>query len=110
MNRIVTIASALSLTAMLGACASSGGQSAQSTTSEGSGSAGMQVAAADSSKARLDPDAVRCKTEIKTGTRISSKVCKTNREWEQEAIDSRQATEKVQRGGLNTGHNNEGGG
>ena len=46
---------------------------------------------------------MRCKTDIKTGTRISRKVCKTNREWEQEALDSRTTTEAIQRGSLNGG-------
>ena len=107
MNKLVTFASALALTSLLGACASSGGQTAQATTSEAGGSTGDQVAATES---RLDPNAVRCKTQIKTGTRISNKICKTNAQWEQEAIDSRTTAEQIQRGALNQGHTEGAGG
>lgn len=47
------------------------------------------VAAAESGK--------RCKTIIRTGTRLRSKICKTNEEWEQEARSSREAIESIQR-------------
>ncbi|MFV0478010.1 MAG: hypothetical protein ACK5ME_09265 [Parahaliea sp.] len=43
---------------------------------------------------------VRCETIIKTGSRIGTKICKTNAQWEQERRDSREATERVQRGGV----------
>ena len=44
-----------------------------------------------------NPDEVTCKTVVKTGTRIGTRVCKTNRAW---AIGSRQGrnmAEDVQR-------------
>ena len=43
-----------------------------------------------------DPDAVTCKTVVKTGTRIGTKVCKTNSAWEQQAIDGRNAAYDIQ--------------
>ena len=44
-----------------------------------------------------DPDAVTCKRIQKTGTRTSSRVCATNREWEESAERAREVTEKMQR-------------
>ena len=44
-----------------------------------------------------DPDAIRCKRITKTGTRFSTKVCATVREWEQSAQTGRENTEKLQR-------------
>ncbi|GAB3283007.1 hypothetical protein [Parahaliea aestuarii] len=43
------------------------------------------------------PGGLRCKSVIKTGTRLRSKVCKTEAEWEQAAQDSRTATSDIQR-------------
>ena len=92
----------MAFTALLGACASSGDKAADTSAVEAAST--NQVAANESSsRPGLDPDAMRCKTDIKTGTRISRKVCKTNREWEQEALDSRTTTEAIQRGSLNGG-------
>ncbi|MEP4145901.1 MAG: hypothetical protein ABJL54_01700 [Halioglobus sp.] len=100
MKVLTKAACALALTLVLGACASSGDKS--EATTAGEAASNSQVAVNEnSSKERLDPDAMRCKTDIKTGTRISRKICKTNREWEQEALDSRSATEAIQRGSLN---------
>ena len=44
----------------------------------------------------LDPDEVVCKRIRKTGTRQTSKVCATRREWELTAERAREATEKMQ--------------
>ncbi len=44
-----------------------------------------------------DPDEVTCKRIQKTGTRTSSRVCATNREWEESAERARDAVEKMQR-------------
>lgn len=102
MKALTTAFCAVALTVLLGACASSGDTTADNSVSEAA--TGNQVATTEgASKERLDPDAMRCKTDIKTGTRISRKVCKTNREWEQQALDSRTATEAIQRGSLNGG-------
>ncbi len=43
-----------------------------------------------------DPDAVTCKTVVKTGTRIGTRVCKTNSAWDQQAIDGRNAAYDIQ--------------
>ena len=43
-----------------------------------------------------DPDEVTCKTVVKTGTRIGSRVCKTNRAWEQQQRDSQSAAMEIQ--------------
>lgn len=40
---------------------------------------------------------LRCKTIIKTGTRLGTKVCKSEAEWERDARDSKEATENIQR-------------
>ncbi len=97
MSKTTEIAGVLALTALLAACAGS------QTTADANqvSSSGMEpVTDLEETKPRLDPDAVRGKVYAKTGTRISSKVCKTNREWEQAARDSRKATEDIQRGGV----------
>ena len=44
----------------------------------------------------VDPDAVTCKTVVKTGTRIGSRVCKTNRAWEQQQRDSQSSAIDIQ--------------
>jgi uncharacterized protein YceK len=44
----------------------------------------------------LDPNEVICKRIRKTGTRQTSKVCATRREWELTAERAREATEKMQ--------------
>lgn len=51
---------------------------------------GGEMAAADS-------DNLRCKTIIKTGTRLGTKVCKSEAAWEQDARTSKEATEDIQR-------------
>lgn len=45
----------------------------------------------------LDPDEVICKRIRKTGTRQTSKVCATRRQWEESAARARESTEKMQR-------------
>ncbi|MFV0278574.1 MAG: hypothetical protein ACK5HY_15520 [Parahaliea sp.] len=47
--------------------------------------------------ASASPEGLRCKNVIKTGTRLRSRVCKTEAQWEQDATDSRTATEGIQR-------------
>ena len=44
----------------------------------------------------LDPNEQICKRIRKTGTRQTSKVCATRREWELSAERARDATEKMQ--------------
>ena len=55
----------------------------------------------DTSKYEKDyvhnPDEMRCKTVIKTGTRLTSKMCKTNAAWAQQARDAQEATTAIQR-------------
>jgi hypothetical protein len=45
----------------------------------------------------VDPDAVRCRTVVRTGTRIGSKVCRTNRTWDAMAVKARDDLEATQR-------------
>lgn len=70
-----TIAVLLSLVFVYG-CAAPGDSSAQS------GYASVE-------QIEGDPDEMVCKREKETGSRLSSRVCKTVREWEQERLDSR---------------------
>ena len=44
-----------------------------------------------------DPDAVRCKRVIRTGTRISTKVCHTNSDWDRITERSKEDLENAQR-------------
>ena len=43
-----------------------------------------------------DPDEVTCRMIAKTGSRVKSKVCGTNRQWKQIAEESANDTEKIQ--------------
>ena len=45
----------------------------------------------------VDPDGIRCKTVVRTGTRIGSKVCRTNRTWDAMAVKAREDLESTQR-------------
>ena len=70
---------------LLGACAS---------TTEGLSEAAManvEVA---------NPDEVTCRTKVKTGTRIGTKICKTNRAWAVGNRAGRNMAEDVQRRAL----------
>ena len=42
------------------------------------------------------PDARRCKHIARTGTRIKTKICATNRQWDEYAKRSAETTEKMQ--------------
>ena len=44
-----------------------------------------------------DPDAMRCKRITKTGSRIKTRVCATNREWEESEQRAQESTEKMQK-------------
>lgn len=45
----------------------------------------------------VDPDEVTCKRIAKVGTRVKTKVCATNREWQEVERRAQQTTEKMQR-------------
>jgi len=49
-----------------------------------------------------EPDEVTCRSVVKTGTRVGSKVCKTNRAW---AESSRRAQEYAERITRKSGQN-----
>lgn len=44
-----------------------------------------------------DPDEVSCRTIVKTGTRIGTRVCKTNRAWAASTASGRSMAESIQR-------------
>ena len=44
-----------------------------------------------------NPDEVTCRTVVKTGTRIGTKVCKTNRAWAAGSSSGRAMAEDIQR-------------
>jgi len=81
-HRILNAAVAASLVGMLLAgCAGSTGPS-------GSGNGAGYASAAE---IEADPDRMVCRREKETGSRLSSRVCKTAREWEQERIENQDA-------------------
>ena len=57
---------------------------------------GAEVASAEIA----NPDEVTCRTVVKTGTRIGTKVCKTNRAWKVGNRSGRNMAEDVQRRAL----------
>lgn len=52
---------------------------------------------ANSELAAANTENLRCKTIIKTGTRLGTKVCKSEAEWDRDARDSKEAIEDIQR-------------
>lgn len=48
------------------------------------------------------PDHVTCRTVAKTGTRLGTKVCRTNADWAQSSRDGREAMEQIQRQSTHT--------
>ncbi len=44
-----------------------------------------------------DADKVKCKSVVRTGTRIATRVCATNSEWQRMSADAQNAMEKVHR-------------
>lgn len=46
-----------------------------------------------------DPDAIICRREKETGSRLSTRVCKTAREWEQQRLDNQEAMRNATRSG-----------
>ena len=46
-----------------------------------------------------DPDRMVCVREKKTGSRMTTRVCKTAREWEQERLDNQEAIRNATRSG-----------
>lgn len=47
-----------------------------------------------------DPDRMVCKRQKETGSRLSSRVCKTAGEWEQERLDNQEAIRNATRSGV----------
>lgn len=50
-----------------------------------------------------DPDRMVCVREKKTGSRMTTRVCKTAREWEQERLDNQEAIRNATRSGVRPG-------
>ena len=47
-----------------------------------------------------DPDQMVCRRQKETGSRLTSRVCKTAREWEQERLDNQEAIRNATRSGV----------
>ena len=54
--------------------------------------------------ASADPDRMVCKRQKETGSRLSSRVCKTAREWEQERLDNKEALRNATNSGARPGN------
>lgn len=80
--------------ALLGACSST--QVADNAAPAAAGE--NQVASPELGS----PNAITCKKVIKTGTRIGTRTCKPNHEWEQDARTSKEAVENIQRGNVHS--------
>ncbi|MEQ9463709.1 MAG: hypothetical protein RJQ10_08610 [Haliea sp.] len=85
MKTIMTTIAASTLLALLAGCAGTSGSSSSAATG---GNAAQAVAS---------NEGVTCKTVIKTGTRLGTRVCKKDEVWAQEAGDSRDAINDIQR-------------
>ena len=47
-----------------------------------------------------DPNRMVCRRQKETGSRLSSRVCKTAREWEQERLDNQEAIRNATKSGV----------
>ena len=82
MKRYLTVCAAGAALVMLAACSST----SPSATADASAPA----------QAVASTDNLTCHTIIKTGTRLGTRVCKTDAQWKQESMDSRDATNAIQ--------------
>lgn len=78
----------------LAACATTAEEAAPSAAPEAANETAktepVAVASTSESESNLDPDRVICKKMGKTSTRLQkNKICKTKRQWDQEADDVR---------------------
>ena len=87
-NSISCTIAVLSITVLVTACASTPDTSAAST-----GYASVE-------QLEGDPDRMVCKRQQDTGSRLSSRVCKTAREWEQERLDNQEAMRNATKSGV----------
>ena len=97
MNPNKTLTLCLFVSVLATACA---GNQSDTATTESAPAAAQQVATQEDAR---DPNAIRCKRYAETGSRIGKKVCMTNAEWDKSAADSREATERLQRGTVHGG-------
>ena len=84
MNRSFTLCALGATLTMLAACSSTG-------TSQTAGTNSATPAQAVASNENMT-----CRNIIKTGTRLGTRVCKTDAQWKQESMDSRDATNAIQ--------------
>ncbi len=84
----------ITVAALLGACSST----QVANTAAPAAAADSQVASAEPGS----PNAITCKNVVKTGTRIGTRTCKPNREWEQDARTSKEAMDEIQRDSVHT--------
>lgn len=84
MNRSFTLCALGATLTMLAACSSTG-------TSQTAGTNSATPAQAVASNENMT-----CRNIIKTGTRLGTRVCKTDAQWKQESQDSRDATNSIQ--------------
>ncbi|MFU8764632.1 MAG: hypothetical protein ACNA7T_08920 [Haliea sp.] len=92
--KLLQLFAALLVAVLLGACSSS--QVVDNAAPAGADE--NQVASAEPG----DPNAMTCKNVVKTGTRIGTRTCKPNREWEQDSRTSKEAMENIQRGNVHS--------
>ena len=86
-NSISTLAALLPL-ALIAGCAS-----APDASAPGDYAAMME-------QAERDPNRMVCRRHKETGSRLSSRVCKTAGEWEQERLDNQEAIRNATRSGM----------
>lgn len=94
--KTMTQAWLLAAAILLCGCAANGGPDASAAAGEAAAVEQTAVAQADSAE-NYDPNEEICKWEVKTGTRIKSKVCATRRQWEMSEEYAQETTEKMQR-------------
>ncbi len=70
------------------------------TTQAQTTSANSSNAVASVEDESLDPNAITCKSYTRTGSRIPTKVCKTNASWEQARLAAQEAARDVQTNSL----------
>jgi len=96
---IKTLTFAFIATFLISGCASTAKTDGQMATEDATAANDAEIAQQTTAVqgTEIDPDEVTCKRVAKVGTRVKTKVCATNREWQESAERAERATKDMQR-------------
>ncbi len=107
---IKTLAFAFIATLLISGCASTQETDGQMASQDAEATKDAEVVQETNAvqTAEIDPDEVTCKRITKVGTRVKTKMCATNREWQEVEKRAQQTTEQYQREAAATTRNDSG--